>query len=95
MKSYLPWLALVALSVAGCSYIEKERVEKQPIVERAPPVTIVRKPVVVTHPEVIETPALNSCSSASSQFASGSLYCRNGYEYQCVDGEWVSTGPSC
>jgi hypothetical protein len=97
---FLSWLVVV-LSVTGCGLMRdsKETVtEEQPVIEPPPVVehreTVIHEPVE-TRRIVVGSPEPRSYAYLTSQYASGSLYCRDGYEYQCVDGEWVSTGPSC
>jgi hypothetical protein len=70
----------------------RETIVEPPVVEHRE--IVIHEPVETRH-IVVQAPVLRGCMYFTSRFASGSLYCRDGYRYQCDNGVWVSTDESC
>jgi len=86
MKRSIALVFIAAAALAGCSRPVKE--------------TVIERPVYVTPPATVVTPAASGATSASCIYASqayshGAMSCQQGREFRCNNGAWDRTEVSC
>jgi len=86
MKRSIALVFIAAAALTGCSRPVKE--------------TVIERPVYVTPPATVVTPAASGATSASCIYASqayshGAMSCQDRAQYRCDNGVWNRTYGAC
>ena len=96
MKLSIVFLSVAAVFLAGCSRPVKETIIERPVY-LTPPATVVTPapPTPVVTPSASAGATSAGCAYASQNYSHGALSCQDRTEFKCDAGIWRRTFAAC